>query len=112
MAGHFQDHVHAGTTRRIHYLLVNVVFGGIENVVSLHLLRQLSPMVVDFQRIHFTGATGARHGNTEQANGPAADHRHRFGRNLSGQHRVHGVAQRIEHAGIIRWNARVNLPNI
>jgi len=69
-------------------------------------------MVIDFQRENFAGAARARHGNAKQANRSAADHRYRLGGNLSGQNCVHGIAQWIEHAGIIRRNARINFPDI
>src|SRR5262249_48647293 len=112
MTGHLQHDVHAGASRSVHHQFQNVICSRIEDVVSLHLLRQLAPVVVDLERKDLGGAAGPGHSDAEQPDGPATDHGHGFGRDLAGQHRVHGVAQRIEHAGIIRRNRRVDLPDV
>ena len=58
------------------------------------------------------GAAGPRHGDREQADRTAARHRHAPPGDLSGEHRVHGVPERVEHRGVFHRDRRINLPDV
>ena len=69
-------------------------------------------MLVDFDREHRCRAHGLGHGNRKQADRPAAGDGHGLGGDLSGQHGVHGVAQRIENRRVLQRNRGIELPDI
>src|SRR5215472_1164452 len=112
MAGHFQDYIHAGPAGGGHHLLVDVVFRGIEDVVGLHLRSEFAPVFVDFQCKDLAGPASPGYGDAEETDGPGADHGYGLGRDLAREGGMHGVAQGIEHAGVVWGNRRIDLPDV
>ena len=54
----------------------------------------------------------ARHCDREQPDRSATSDSNRLGRNLSRQHAVHGVSQRIQNRRVLLRNGRIELPDI
>src|SRR5713226_8539110 len=112
MAGHFEDHVDAEASGFVGDDSTHVSFGRIERVVGVHLGCELAPVFVDFDREDGGCAYGSRYCNREQADGAAAGDGYSFRGDFPGQHRVHGVAQRIEDGSVLLRDGRIEFPNI
>src|SRR5271166_1724218 len=69
-------------------------------------------MFVDLEREDLRRAAGAGDCNGEQSDRPAAGDGDALGSNLAGKHRVYRIAQRIENAGVLLWNRRIELPDV
>ena len=69
-------------------------------------------MLVDFDGEDGGRAHRSRHCDREQADGAAAGDGDGFRGDFSGQHRVHGVAQRIEDGSVLLRDRRIELPDI
>ena len=69
-------------------------------------------MLVHFQREDLRGSAGARYGDGEQPDRAAARDSHALGGDLSGQHGVHRVAQRIEDGRVLLRDGSIELPDV
>ena len=63
MSGHFKHYVHAGAIRTFKHKLLHVALARIANVLGLHSLCQLAPMLVHFECKDLGSSDGARNGN-------------------------------------------------
>src|SRR5712691_9025892 len=97
MASHFENHVHAQAARLFHHNRAGIFFRRIEDVIGLHLARDFAPMLVHFDGKYAGRAGGPGHGNRKQPDWSASRDGHGFGGDLSRQHRVNRIAQRIEN---------------
>src|SRR5208337_1029969 len=112
MASHLENHVHAQASGFLGDDGTYIFFGWIEGVVGFHLGRQLAPMLVDFDGEDGGCAHGSRHRDRKQTDGAAAGDGYSLRGDFSRQHRVHGVAQRIENGRVLLGNHRIELPDI
>ena len=112
MSGHFQHHIHAQPACLFFDNRPHIFFRGVEHIVSLHLLRQLAPGLIHFQRKHASRAYRPSHRNREQPNRAASGHRHGLCRDLSGKHGVDRVSQRIQNRGVFFRNGWIQFPDI
>src|ERR1035441_6100749 len=110
--GHLQHDVDAGAIGVVHHDLVDIVLGGIEDEVGLHLLGDLAAMFVDFERVNLCGSAGARHGDGEQPDRAATGDGYALGRDVARQHGVHRVAQRVEDRRVLFRNRGIEFPDI
>src|SRR5579864_3167243 len=69
-------------------------------------------MLVDFNRENRCGSYGLSYRDGKEPDGPAAGDGHRLGRDLPGQHGMHGVAQRIEDGCVLKRDSGIELPDI
>ena len=107
MPGHFENHVHAEASSFLRDNGADIFFGRIERVIGLHFNCELAPVFVDLDGEDGGCAYSSRHGDREQADGTTAGNGHGFRGDFSGQHRVHGVAERIEDGSILQRNRRI-----
>jgi len=112
MAGHFQHHIHAQAAGLLHDDGAYIFFRRIEDVVGVHLPRDLGAVLIHLNREYRRCADGLSHGNGKEPNWPTARDGNGFGRDLPGQHGMHGVAQRIENGRVVERNGGIELPDV
>src|SRR5450631_379214 len=112
MAGHFEDHVHTEASGFFGDDGTHIFLRRIERVVSVHPGCKLAPVFVDFDREDRGCAYGSCHGDREQPDGAAAGDGYSFCGDFSGEHRVYGIAQRIENGSVLLRSRRIEFPDI
>src|SRR5579862_8731481 len=112
MARHFEDYVDAEATSLFHDDGVDVLFRGIEHVVGLHFACDAGAVLVDFDRENRSCADGFCDCYGEEADRAAAGDGNTFRGDLSGEHGVDGVTERIENRSVVEGDGGIELPDI
>src|SRR5580700_5116797 len=112
MPRHFQNHVNAQAAGLLHHNSAGIFLRGIEHVVGFHLAGDFAPVLVHLDGEYCSRAHGSRHGDSEKADGPASRDGDGFRGDLSGEHGVNRIAQRIENRGVVNWDGGIELPDI
>src|ERR1022692_1743358 len=112
MPRHLEHHVYAKSSGLLHHDRFRVFFRRIDHVVGLHLSRDLAPVLVYFDGEQTGRAHGPSYGDGKKPDRPAARDGHGFCSDLTGEHGMDGIAQRIENRGILRRNGGIKFPDI
>src|SRR5215813_121767 len=112
MSGHLQHHINAQAAGLLHDNFGDVMLRRIKNKIRLHLLRYLAAVLIHFNGKHRSSANRTGHRNREQTDRTASGDCDGPGCNFASQHRVHGIAQRIEDGRVLLRYSWIKFPNV